>query len=148
MFNNSENCIEKCSHWTDCYKEYLIFDGKEARHRNELDFNDKYLVLLEFPTHPTTIYEISLKMQFEEYLCLIASILSLWFGFSILMLNEICPQIFRSVISRYKLIMTQILNVQFINNENKIHNNIINIQNVRSIERPIHINVRAFLRTS
>ena len=36
LFNNTKNCIEKCSHYTDCYKEYLIFRGKEAKHYNDV----------------------------------------------------------------------------------------------------------------
>ena len=46
-----------------------------------------YWVIIEFPSNPTIVYEISLKTSFEEYLYLIASILSLWFGFSIIRLT-------------------------------------------------------------
>ena len=57
-----------------------------------------HILIIEYPSHPTTVYEISLKMTFEEYLCLIASIVSLWFGFSILLFTEICPKIFRKIL--------------------------------------------------
>ena len=40
------------------------------------------------PSEPTVVYEISLKMSPEEYVCLMASVLSLWFGISILMLTQ------------------------------------------------------------
>ena len=88
-------CVDSCGLNTDCYNEYFIFDGKEYTSDNSSEImrreEDYYYLYFEFPSHPTTIYEISLKMQFEEYLCLIASILSLWFGFSILLFTEFCP---------------------------------------------------------
>jgi len=80
-FQWSDKCWQKCSQNTDCYKEFFRLDSKE----NEAKKNT---LRIEFPSHPTTIYEISLKMSVEEYLCYIASILSLWFGFSILSLTK------------------------------------------------------------
>ena len=82
---NLNDCSKRCSHRIDCYKEHFIVQGNKGGLYNQ---SNEHQMLIEFPAHPTTIYEISLKMCFEEYLCLIASIFSLWFGFSILAFNE------------------------------------------------------------
>src|SRR5258708_1319470 len=49
---------------------------------------DSYTFLVNTPSEPTVVYEISLKMSPEEYVCLMASVLSLWLGISILMLTQ------------------------------------------------------------
>ena len=99
-FNWSEKCSELCGHNTDCYREYFISDFKEHHFSFEVD---RFQLAIDFPTHPTTIYEISLKMSFEEYLCLIASILSLWFGFSIIVFTEFCRMIFNRIIVQFNI---------------------------------------------
>ena len=87
----SENCSQFCGQKVG-YKEYFAFKEKVLFEKFD---KSTYNIFLEFPTHPTTAYEISLKMSFEEYLCLIASILSLWFGFSVLMFTEFCRVLFK-----------------------------------------------------
>ena len=96
-FQWSGRCERMCDHNTECLKEYFVLESKEYK------INDKeknFHLAINFPTHPTTIYEISLKMSFEEYLCLIASILSLWFGFNVVMVTNLCPM-FVFKIKRY-----------------------------------------------
>ena len=90
LFVWSESCNQFCSQFTDCYKEYFIVSAKDIEKKG-----NTFYITFELPSHPTTIYEISLKMCFEEYLCLIASILSLWFGFSVLMFSDFCEEIFK-----------------------------------------------------
>ena len=104
-FNWSENCLQLCGHNTDCYREYFISDFKEYHYKyiNPMKFD----LAIEFPTHLTTIYEISLKMSFGEYLCLIASILSLWFGFSILSFIDFIQIIFNRLILQYNCFSIQ-----------------------------------------
>ena len=85
-----QNCNEMCDQNTDCYKEYFNFEGKETKTSIQ-----RYQIWIDIPTHPTTIYEISLKMSFDEYLCLMASILSLWFGFSILVFTDFCQLVYK-----------------------------------------------------
>jgi len=99
VFEWSDKCWKKCSQSTDCYKEFFRLDSRE----NEADEN---ALRIEFPSHPTTIYEISLKMSVEEYLCYIASILSLWFGFSILSLTKFCLN-FNNIYQRFIINKTQ-----------------------------------------
>ena len=52
-----------------------------------------YTIIMNTPSEPTVVYEISLKMSPEEYVCLMASVLSLWFGFSIIMLTQFMADI-------------------------------------------------------
>ena len=118
LFKWSDRCDRMCGRFTDCYKEYcLIKDGEILTDYNE------YQIMIDFPTHPTT--EISLKMCFEEYLCLIASILSIWFGFSVIMLSDFCEEIFK------KLYHKQNIKVFFIRRSKKIYQ--ANITNIMSI---------------
>ena len=63
-------CAGQCSGYTECYKEYYISEAEQHTFGNKA-FGEEYHLMINFPTHPTTIYEISLKMCFEEYLCLI-----------------------------------------------------------------------------
>ena len=92
-YNISKECVEKCRHRLDCYKEHYLIEVKQFLTKKLTKLKFLYKILIEFPTHPTTIYEISLKTCFEEYLCLIASILILWFGFSILAVTEVLTDI-------------------------------------------------------
>ena len=96
-YNSSEKCSQKCELGVECYKEYFFVQAKHFKDENDDPDQYDYGIHFQFPTHPTTIYEISLKMQFEEYLCLIASILSLWFGFSILWLTQMFPIIYTKI---------------------------------------------------
>ena len=101
-FDLDDKCDSQCSGYTECYKEYYI--SKAEHHSLGIPRpEENYHLEIYFPSHPTTIYEISLKMSFEEYLCLIASILSLWFGFSILDFPQNCHKIIK--ISKQKIII-------------------------------------------
>ena len=62
---------------------------------------NSYAVSLSVPTEPLLIYEIQLKLTFEEYLCLMASVVSLWFGFSIIMLTEYLSLMYRKINNYY-----------------------------------------------
>ena len=84
----SDRCERMCDPHTDCLKEYFVLDSKQYKSD---DKKMNFGLGIIFPTHPTTIYELSLKMPFEEYLCLTASILSLWFGFNVVMVTNLCP---------------------------------------------------------
>ena len=104
-----------CGQNTECLKEYFISDSKAYKYPTQKRKN--FFLLINFPTHPTTIYEISLKMCFEEYLCLIASILSLWFGFNVVMVTDMCPVFVLKIHGYFK----RKLNVQ-VNNISLIFN--------------------------
>ena len=105
--NSTNRCSQRCSLRTDCYKEHFIMSSTQDNSNLAKQYHS-FRIFFEFPSHPTTIYEISLKICFEEYLCLIASIVSLWFGFSVLMFNNFCEEILR------KLLIRKNVNILFI----------------------------------
>jgi len=47
----------------------------------------KYITI-KHSVEPDIYYESNFKMTMEEYLCLVASILSVWFGFSIILFTD------------------------------------------------------------
>ena len=99
-----KSCQRLCELKTECYKQYFVTHTKCSKHeRTYSHFN----LNLEYPLHPTTIYEINLKMSFEEYLCLMSSVFSLWFGFSVIMFFDLLPLLF----VKFKLNFKQLINV-------------------------------------
>ena len=82
------DCQKSCQWFVDCYKEYFIPELNVVTLPGQLD--NVVQLQVEFPSVPPTVYEISQKMHFEEYLCLLSSILSLWFGFSIITFTDFC----------------------------------------------------------
>ena len=101
-FNDTQNlneqaqiCTQLCDLKTECeryyFSKYPIFWKNPDFRYDQGNFTK---ILIEYPAHPTSLYEISLKMTFEEYLCLMSSIFSLWFGFSILMFTDFCRLLF------------------------------------------------------
>ena len=101
--NPEPKCRQICELKTECYKHYFITNSLLIKQTGYVKI-DKYLqTFIEFPAYPTTIYEISLKMSFEEYLCLMSSIFSLWFGFSILMFTDFCRLLFMKFTLNLKL---------------------------------------------
>src|SRR5947208_672232 len=97
IINNWVACRERCDQQTECSREYFTMNREEWV-PPDVVIKETYELTIDFPIHSTTIYETSLNMSFEEYLCLIASILSLWFGFSVIHLPEICQKIFRMIL--------------------------------------------------
>ena len=89
--SSTERCKVKCNAKKVCYQQHFI-----SRYVNvDFDMNfDQSYIFIKKPTIASTIYEISLKMSVEEYLCLMSSIFSLWFGFSILMFTDFCRLLF------------------------------------------------------
>ena len=73
------NCRKYCETKIDCLNEYYLTSLHMPKEPG--NFTNSFQIVVEFPAHPQTIYEVNLKMSFEEYLCLMSSIFSLWFGF-------------------------------------------------------------------
>jgi len=97
QLNNNERkqllsgCKNICNSQDKCDQQYY-YAIDEPIHSN--GFKYFYSLNIELPKFPTVIYEMSLKMSFEEYLSLTASIISLWFGFSIIMFTEFMQTLF------------------------------------------------------
>jgi len=113
----TDKCLKKCNQNTDCYKEFFSLDSREHD-------SQEFKLQIEFPSHPTTIYEISIKMSFEEYLAFLASIFSIWFGFSMLSLTDFCNTLYFNFNNIYQKYIIK----QF--KHQKLHINHVNI-NVR-----------------
>ena len=126
---NKMNCLE---HYYHLEKSTTTYTNIEYSQHGQYNFQNFFI---HFPTEPTVVYEISLKMSFEEYLSLTASIISLWFGVSIIT----GTRTLRHILCKLKI--KAIFNKLIIFVKNKYHQtNIINIS-VR-----YKVNVKQFLR--
>ena len=78
----------------DCYQEYYntIYD--------KVSYRFGYIFIMP-PSIPTTIIVHSKKLAFEEFLCYVASMISLWFGFSFIMLSDYYILIVNNVINYF-----------------------------------------------
>jgi hypothetical protein len=96
-----KKCKNSCGLNTDCYKEYFTFKAIELI--NEYGVNSAVFI---YPPHlPSLIFTHSPKIQVEEFICFIASTVSLWFGFSVMMLSNVCSlvsKIFIKIVNKYK----------------------------------------------
>jgi hypothetical protein len=95
-----KSCTKKCGSNTDCLKETFYLKKSEEI---DLDFNSTVFIFP--PNLPSLKFENSPKIQVEEFICFIASIVSLWFGFSIIMLSDVCSLIFTifvKIVNNYK----------------------------------------------
>ena len=91
--NILEKCENFCGYNNDCYKEYFHYiEEREATYAtNHMDIH-------VIPTTlPNTIITHLPKMGLQEFLCFIACIFSLWYGFSIMMLSDFCLILFNKV---------------------------------------------------
>ena len=89
---SAEECRSLCDQRIDCYKEYFTTGITYGEYPERV--NDTFQVIIEYPTQPLAVYEVNLKMHLEEYLCLLSSIFSLWFGVSVLLFTDYCPVLF------------------------------------------------------
>lgn len=117
-----KECEAKCKTNLECNKEYYM-----SYPRNTGFKAGSILVRLFFPKW-ITIYELNPKLYFQEFLCQFASIISLWFGLTILVATDfliLCmdkfniylkPRITRSI-NKIKIAINKLnLNVRLRNN--------------------------------
>ena len=84
-FNITKECRNFCGYYNDCYKEHYKIDYFDKRLSNVITSN-----LYVMPSaEPITIITHSAKLSFQEYLCFVASIISLWFGYPIIILSDV-----------------------------------------------------------
>jgi hypothetical protein len=81
-----EICNNFCPHM-DCIKHYIKPKLVGSGPTEDLSWRTTGIGI-SFLTEPKQIYEYKPKMETIEFLCYIASILSLWFGFSIISLDD------------------------------------------------------------
>ena len=131
FLNDHDQCLKLCERRIECKKYYFLnypIFWKNPVFRRALGNFTKFFI--EYPAHPSTLYEISLKMSVEEYLCLMSSIFSLWFGFSILMFTDFCRLLFIKFRFYFNnLIINQNVKVKNVITNVNFHNNGTNLQN-------------------
>ena len=105
-----ENCLELCNKNIECFKQhfttYPIFQQDNYNERKNL-----FSLFIENSLYSSIKYEIYLKISFEEYLILMSSILSLWFGFSIVMFTDFCEPFITKIINKIHL-TNNVINVR------------------------------------
>ena len=92
--NYFSECHTECKNRVDCIQYYYSVDTT-----SEITVTHFYQLYIHQQLDQIVVYEISLKMSFEEYLSLTASIISLWFGFSIIA----GTQTLRHILSKLKI---------------------------------------------
>jgi hypothetical protein len=105
----SDKCREFCGENNDCFGE--VFELNEIRGGGKKGI---FTLVFLLPTIPSLLFTHWPKIRFEEFLCFIGSIFSLWFGFSIVMLSDVCLLVVRQV----KKIINFRLNIILNNNNN------------------------------
>jgi hypothetical protein len=95
----SERCKKLCGNNPECYKEYFYFEA------DRIYLGEGFEIWINIPSSADFLIKHSPEMQFEEFFCYIMSIVGLWFGFSIIMLTDICLTIFKftvKIVNKYK----------------------------------------------
>jgi len=90
-------CETKCNKLVDCVQEFYKFEAKDNKDGH------KYITI-KHSVEPDIYYESNFKMTMEEYLCLVASILSVWFGFSIILFTDFISTMVMKLMPTNKLI--------------------------------------------
>ena len=73
-------CKERCGSQSECFSEYYRFEQIVYEYPKE-----NFEIHVSPPRVPDLVYRHSPKLKFVEFCCFIASIISLWFGFSLIM---------------------------------------------------------------
>jgi len=81
-----DKCNKICGSEIDCYNEFYSYDVI----REPINTINYRWIHIRKPFYPKEVVQHWPKIRFEEYLCFVASIMSLWFGLSIMMLTNLC----------------------------------------------------------
>jgi hypothetical protein len=85
-----QKCEKYCGLENDCLKEYFVPEYRRRPIENQL-----FLIYIDASLYPILTIKHSPKIQIDEFLCFITSIISLWFGFSVIMLSDICSLVLK-----------------------------------------------------
>ena len=87
-----DKCKQKCGTNTECYSEYYRLELKPFG----VDYNNTDISVYP-PDIPDLVYEYQPKVHFVEFVVFIAGSVSLWFGFSVLMLSNVILKLFTKI---------------------------------------------------
>ena len=82
------NCFKLCPNY-DCFKQYIV-----PKIESQYEF-DHTQISITTPTNPMTVYRHKPRIEAFEFVCYIASALSLWFGFSVYSLYEWTEKVYK-----------------------------------------------------
>ena len=123
-------CREVCPSNIDCYREYFTI-GKQEYNISYERINVHHFVV-DIPELPELSVRHSPKVYFEEFVSFIGSLISLWFGFSIIMLSKLFLNFINFTIKTFSVKFSQ-------NNKTNVkihfHNKINHNTNVIKINR-------------
>jgi hypothetical protein len=121
-------CQKVCGKNPECFKEYFIHSIKSYEYQTGSNDND---ICIYPPISPNTKYTQLLKVSIEQFLGLVASLISLWFGFSILMLSDVCLFLFNNM---KRLIINFKIKISQIHTNKNVTNHIqIQVNNLRML---------------
>jgi len=107
-FLMGKNCSNACELGNDCFKQYFSF--KEFKDLGA--FNNNFCVSILRPDLPDLSFTHLPKVEFEEFICFAASIVSLWFGFSVFMLSDFCLLVINHFNKIFKITKVQLFIVK------------------------------------
>ena len=91
-------CQKECKSMTNCYKE--DFELKLIQYQYN---SDTIWVKILPPTIPDQVIQHIPKISFEEFVIFIGSLIGLYFGFSIIMLSNVCSVAFKYVVQNISI---------------------------------------------
>jgi hypothetical protein len=87
-FNADQNCEDVCGTENDCSREYNRLPSKD--NSSSIHFSHTLYPILTIKHSP--------KISVDEFLCFITSIISLWLGFSAIMLSNVFSSVLKKVL--------------------------------------------------
>ena len=123
-------CRVECGKYIDCYQENF-----ELRLDRYHYFTDQLYLLIQPPSLPDQIITHLPEMKFEEYICFVGSLISLWFGFSVVMLSDICFLLTKNLVVYFK---NRFLVNQLLQQNITINVRAIKVAPLRSRSCPLH----------
>ncbi|CAG2105369.1 unnamed protein product, partial [Medioppia subpectinata] len=92
--HSTVDCKRVCGESPDCYHEYYQIVQTETYYPwpTNVTGADQTVHVFEFtaPSLPMQTYRQNPALSLTEYLCLVSGIFSLWFGFSLLFVSDLC----------------------------------------------------------
>ena len=114
---SGDHCKTVCPEKSDCYSEYYGFKL----------FNQPWLggittITIMAPELPDIVQTHSPKILFEEFVSYVASYVSLWFGFSFVMLSNAIHLCFEFFVQKFKIFYSKNNNIFIVKSKINVFN--------------------------